>query len=267
MDGWSYKWYDAGGADAGHRWRSAHCGLVCTCCALALDQQASATKLQETEEARFHRMPMLAQPSALCRSVTLAAWKPREERLDGSYSPGYRRAREVLIAFRIPRAGLAEASGLISAGGLGVESILAAEDLFPDSTSQIRTLPKGLWVSLALSVWTGHRMALKNLHRKPWILRPNKFGCPEEESVQVVALTQCAFVVRPGAAINLSLIQAWPSPPFLQATRKVASASASPFEIPSVPAGVLVGTTCKLCVSLSVYHYLWSRTCSVFALK
>jgi len=33
----------------------------------------------------------------------------------------------VLIAFRIPRAGLAEASGLISAGGLGVESILAAE--------------------------------------------------------------------------------------------------------------------------------------------
>ena len=28
------------------------------------------------QEARFHRMPMLAQPSALCRSVTLAAWKP-----------------------------------------------------------------------------------------------------------------------------------------------------------------------------------------------
>jgi hypothetical protein len=33
----------------------------------------------------------------------------------------------VLIAFRIPCAGLAEASGLISAGGLEVESILAAE--------------------------------------------------------------------------------------------------------------------------------------------
>ena len=73
-------------------------------------------------------------------------------------------------------------------------------------------------------------------------------------SVQVVALTQCAFVVRPGAATNLSLVQAWPSPPFLQATRKVASASASPFEIPSVAAGVFVGTTCKLCVSLSLYH-------------
>ena len=27
-------------------------------------------------EARLNRMPMLAQPSALCHSVTLAAWKP-----------------------------------------------------------------------------------------------------------------------------------------------------------------------------------------------
>ena len=46
MDGWNYKWYDAGGADAGHRW--SWLGIVDVCGLNFLRQHgASRTMLQQ----------------------------------------------------------------------------------------------------------------------------------------------------------------------------------------------------------------------------